>query len=252
MRPPSGYSSVELNSFFSAREWFNIVLSFTEILPPDKFLNHPIRSLIAESKPLQLDTAKKVGFRIPETIFTNNPAVMREFAMNVGQCIAKPVDTSITANPDNPEDTLILFTRDISASSIKDSESYQSTSPMILQERIDKKYELRAVVYGDAVRFIKIDSQRDERTRLDFRRKLSDSSMYSISQDEFSLGNKCIAYCRAMGLDSGVFDLAIPLTGDPVFFECNPNGQWGGMNTSAGGDIHQMAAQYVADRVCRA
>jgi hypothetical protein len=143
----------------------------------------------------------------------------------------------------------VLFTREIGADSIGDSPGHEATSPVILQERIDKAFELRAVAYGEEVRFIKIDSQRDERTRLDFRRRLSDASLYSMMEDDWALAERCIAYCRALGLDSGVFDFAVSPDNQPIFFECNPNGQWGGMNEAAGGDIDRVAARYIRQRV---
>ncbi|MEV6984182.1 MvdC/MvdD family ATP grasp protein [Sphaerisporangium sp. NPDC051017] len=47
---------------------------------PCRYVNHPWKILAAEHKPLQLTTARQVGFRLPPTLITNRPSDARAFA----------------------------------------------------------------------------------------------------------------------------------------------------------------------------
>ena len=40
------------------------------------------------------------------------------------------------------------------------------------------------------------------------------------------IAGKCIRYLKLMRLKFGAFDFVVTPTGEYVFLECNPNGQW--------------------------
>jgi glutathione synthase/RimK-type ligase-like ATP-grasp enzyme len=248
-RPPSYSSKPLIEAFFRGSEWMNLALGMVAAAEPGRFFNHPVSSLIAESKPLQLETARSVGMTVPDTLFSNDADEIRAFAA-ARRCILKPVDTSLLAHPDRPSDTLLMFTRELTEAELAADDLISAAdSPMIVQALVEKRHELRVVVYGDHVRTIRIDSQAHQDSRLDFRRRLMDPNMYARDGGDSALNEKCVAYCRELRLDSGVFDFAVDLQGEPVFLECNPNGQWGNMSASASADIDAVAIRYFAERL---
>ena len=51
------------------------------------------------------------------------------------------------------------------------------------------------------------------------------------------------AYMEAFGLNFGCFDFAVTKSGEPVFFECNPNGQWQWVENLTGLPIGKAIAE---------
>lgn len=248
-RPPSSPSKPLIEAFFKRSEWLNLALGLASVLEARRFFNHPLASLVAESKPLQLATARHAGMVVPDTLFSNVRSDIRLFAKG-RRCIVKPVDTSLLAHPDRPDDTLLMFTRELSAQEANEENLIEaSDSPMIVQTLVEKTHELRVVVYGAHVRTIHIDSQAHPNSSLDFRRRLMDPKMYSVVEEDPVLNGQCLAYCQELGLDGGVFDFAVGVDGCTYFLECNPNGQWGSMNASAGAGVDAAALQYFKERL---
>ncbi len=248
-RPPSHPTKSQIEDFFQRSEWMNLALGLTAVVEPGRFFNHPIAGLIAESKPLQLETARSVGMAVPETLFSNELSMIREFAAS-RRVIVKPVDTSLLAHPDRPDDTLLMFTRELTVDdTAADDLVATSDSPMIVQTLIEKKHELRVIVFGTDVQTIHIDSQAHPHSRIDFRRRLMDMKMYSVGVSDPILDEQCVAYCRKLGLDSGVFDFAVGTDGVTYFLECNPNGQWESMNAAAGAGVDAAAFAYFRERL---
>jgi len=70
--------------------------------------------------------------------------------------------------------------------------------------------------------------------------------MYSYETISDDLTSRLADYLRRFGLHSGVFDLAIRRDGLPVFFECNPNGQWYDTDKALGGRIMDLTAQHIS------
>jgi hypothetical protein len=52
---------------------------------------------------------------------------------------------------------------------------------------------------------------------------------------------------KAFGLNFGCFDIGITKSGEPVFFECNPNGQWQWVENLTGLPIGKAIADELAD-----
>ena len=55
-----------------------------------------------------------------------------------------------------------------------------------------------------------------------------------------------VAFLERLGLDTGVFDFAVDPHGATVFFECNPDGQWGALERNNGDPIASLFAAKIA------
>lgn len=176
------------------------------------------------SKALQLIAARKLGFRIPDTLMGNDPEKVRDFfAQKNGQVVFKAFLPARLLNDDGSK--TVLRTSAISEEHIANDYAIQAC-PGIYQELIEKQYELRVTVMGQSVLAAKIDSQAGGRTvdwRYEGGRGLTNCSSYTLPA---GLAEMCLSLCRALKLSFGCIDLIVPETGAPVFLEVNNVGQF--------------------------
>ncbi|OKH31985.1 hypothetical protein NIES2101_41085 [Calothrix sp. HK-06] len=63
------------------------------------------------------------------------------------------------------------------------------------------------------------------------------------------IADKFIAYMKAFGINFGCFDIAYSKSGEYVFFECNPNGQWLWIEELTGAPISKAVADMLINHV---
>ena len=253
---PTSYKSdpETITANFMAAELWNLAQGLEAAFPREQFVNPPAATLLACSKPIQLRKAAEVGLNVPETIVTASTRRARDFieaaAARSRRCIIKPIDTTVAQNPEDPADTLLLFTKEIRANEL--DEAYDGTfgAPVIIQTMVEKQHELRAVVFAGQAIAIRIDSQRHPDARHDWRWRQADRTILSYTDKLDEITPSLQAYLDSVGLDSGVFDIAVDRSGTPVFLECNPGGQWGGMDAALGGRIASAYSDFLLERVC--
>ncbi|HYE28407.1 MAG TPA: hypothetical protein VEA61_09270 [Allosphingosinicella sp.] len=248
-RPPHAMMPAVLQRFFEREEWSNAIYGLCHSAGEARFYNPPMRVRIATSKPAQLRQANALELRTPRTLITNCRTAAAEFVAALGvPAILKPMDCSAAPNPRKPNDTLLLFTREINANQVAAMSDVDfAGSPIIFQERVEKRHELRVVVCGKKGVSIVVDSQKHASSAVDWRRRQGDTSMYSYGELDPGLLLKLSRYLEAFQLQSGVFDLAVTPDGETVFFECNPNGQWQWLDEPLGGRVMDLASQSIAD-----
>ena len=110
----------------------------------------------------------------------------------------------------------------------------------IFQEYIEKAYELRVTCAGDQVFCCRIDSQASAESSEDFRFNARNLKHELIECPE--LETKLKAYLKEFDINFGCFDIAVTPSGEFVFFECNPNGQWLWIEELTGAPIGKAVA----------
>lgn len=177
------------------------------------------RDRIAEARPkiAQLQRARSIGFRIPDTLVTNSVDEISRFAALHCHVVAKPVQAQVVGSN---KDALVIGTRTLAP------EYYESAirfAPGYLQEKLAIRSEIRVVVFGQELHAFRLRAQEkvDDLKQL----KLSniDHELYEL--DEI-VSRKIHSLMLFYGLEFGAIDLAIIDDGEPVFLELNPNGQW--------------------------
>jgi glutathione synthase/RimK-type ligase-like ATP-grasp enzyme len=185
------------------------------------WVNSRETQLKMRSKAVQLRLARETGFGIPRTIISNDIGAIREFLSRPGDYIVKsPAPMSWT------EDEAVIFlpTTRIGLADIIDEVSVRSC-PMIYQERIEKSYELRVVVCGERILWVKLHSQEGGRYRDDWRHGVVTEMKVEPVAAPNGLEAKVAQFCRRAGLLHASFDLAVTPDGSAVFFEVNEQGQ---------------------------
>jgi glutathione synthase/RimK-type ligase-like ATP-grasp enzyme len=207
-------------------EFTEILQGLYALLARVTWINNPLTSRLAHRKLLQLRVAHKVGFVTPRSVVTNEVDVALAFAESVGWDVAIKSLGAIAVT-EQRDDTLLqygVFTRRVSKEELLNQKDKIVYMPSIFQEYVEKAYELRVTCVGNQVFCCRIDSQASADSREDFRFNARRLKHEIIECPE--LEPKLKAYMDEFGLNFGCFDIAVKPSGEFVFFECNPNGQW--------------------------
>jgi glutathione synthase/RimK-type ligase-like ATP-grasp enzyme len=182
-----------------------------------RWMNHPADTYKAETKPYQLLVAARCGFAVPETIVGNDVVEVRK---RIPSNIAlKSIDTVYLREAD---DALFAYTSIISADELLDDSVHQA--PLIAQEFLSPKTDLRVTVVGTSVFSYKILVNGDPAPgdwRLHKREELT-YEQYSLPDP---VRDRCVALCAGLKLPFGAIDL-IDSNGKFFFVEINPTGEW--------------------------
>jgi glutathione synthase/RimK-type ligase-like ATP-grasp enzyme len=196
------------------------------------FLSKPSSIEKARRKLLQLELAKHYGVRIPRTVITNNPQEVLAFN---DSCPSGIVFKAINHEClDYGETSYNIPTTLMTAEHLKRIDLIKK-APGIFQELIPKECELRVTVVGKRIFPVKIDSQKNPLTIVDWRNPLCiDKLSYTMT----TLDRKTETFCHEMllmlDLQFGAFDFIVDTKGDIYFLEVNPNGQWYWLENMAG------------------
>ncbi|HEY6942126.1 ATP-grasp domain-containing protein [Dokdonella sp.] len=192
------------------------------------WMNHPTASRGAIWKGEQLRRATRFGFRTPATIITNRPQAAIRFKSTAhGSVVYKPMsasDLGASAVAADARTTGVLPTTVIGAGE-EVLLSAVSEVPCLFQAYVDKQYEVRATVIGDRVFAVRLDSQSDERTRIDSR-DMSAPIRYEPADLPVEVESACLAFVASYGLAFGAMDFVVTPGGEYVFLENNPAGQF--------------------------
>lgn len=182
---------------------------------------------MAESKMLQYAIAHKVGLKTPSTCFSNRKEDIVKFASKYEDVALKPIGDDNITYQDGSE--RVFFTQKVHSSLLSDIEveAFSQTANFI-QEYLPKDFELRVTVVYDRVFSCRIDSQLqdDNSGKIDWRQGYDKGLRHSIHNLPNNIAKKCIAFLEEMRLNYGAFDFIVTPSGDYIFLECNPNGQW--------------------------
>ena len=183
-----------------------------------RWMNHPVATYKAEHKAVQLSTARALGFYIPRTVITNSAAGVRRAANDSRTVAVKGLDTVLVG-----EEGLETF----GYTSLVDTElaehSHLSSAPLIAQEALEDKLDLRVTVVGDRV-FCASVTHGGSAIQGDWRLK-KDAAEFQPYDLPSSVAERCLQLTRTLGLVFGAIDLAFQ-HGKYFFLEINPTGEW--------------------------
>lgn len=186
----------------SKKHWFNNVFA--------------IRN--AENKIYQLLLAKEVGLTIPSTLISNHHDSVERF-VRYGKHIIKPVHNARIMDEKHPQ---IVYTSEITQAIKKEEAEFNIN---YLQNKIEKRCDVRATFVGEKCFAVTIDSQQLEDSCIDWRRgeHILQHTPIELPQDILA---KCLRLMKRLNLDYGAIDFVLDKQGNFVFLEINPNGQW--------------------------
>lgn len=169
----------------------------------------------------QLQLAKRLGFRVPKTLITNSPTEAIQFMDTLsGRACYKPLGEH------GFEVGAELFTRIVTRDDVVSKQSSLRQAPIILQEFIEKRYDIRVIVFEEHVFAFEIHSQEHELSQHDFRGVSPELIPHKIHRLPCQLEQKIRAFVQTQGLIYSAMDLVYTDTQEYFFLENNANGQW--------------------------
>lgn len=184
-------------------------------LPGCLYVNHPHSVADAEFKPAQLTAAAEVGFTIPPTLITNSLDEVRKFATQCTPIVYKPLRTA----PYQRDGRLLtIWVEEVDPAELDEE---ISGTAHLFQARVPARAFLRVTAIGDRVFCVRIEGGEQLDWRYDY-----DALTYTAVEPPPGLADLVAVDLRRFGLVFGCFDFALRPDGEPVFLECNPNGQW--------------------------
>ncbi|MDR0503616.1 MAG: hypothetical protein LBH16_09900 [Treponema sp.] len=183
------------------------------------FLNNKYAMIKAENKLIQLKNAKNVGFYIPKTIITNDKSRLNQYLKQNKKYCIKPLYLGYFELKKN---TYIPYTAIIEKCDYDKIINY----PVFIQEYIEKQYELRITCIGDNIFPVKILSQSNDNTKIDWRVDNCSSVEYTKTEINNELKSKCNRLLHCFNLNFACIDLIVDKNNKIYFLDLNPNGQW--------------------------
>jgi hypothetical protein len=140
---------------FVLDEWSEALEGFFAHIPAHRWINLPAYNALASRKLEQLTRAQSLGFRIPETLVTQDASILRQFfARQRGEIIAKPLGTAYIERPDDSHDSLV-YTNRIKAEDLDDLADLKHC-PTLFQQAIQKSADVRISVIDSAIHAVEL------------------------------------------------------------------------------------------------
>ena len=197
---------------------------FLDALHDARWVNDLQLQRAAENKQRQLRLAARAGLRVPRSLVTNDPAAARQFfAETDGQTVAKllrPVAVSMDAAEP------FVYTNRVREEDLNGAEALRH-SPMVFQELIPKACELRVAFVAGETFAGALDVSGTSRGHTDWRRVAPDECRWQKAQLPSEVVSNLRALMSELGLVFGAVDLICTPSGEYVFLEVNPGGEWG-------------------------
>ena len=206
------------------------------------WVNAPHDIARARHKLPQLALARSLGLTVPRTLATNDPAEARVFAAG-NRLLCKALRE---VGFGDEHEWHSLFARPVPPEALEANLAAIANCPTLFQHYTEKSHELRVTFIGDAVFCCRIDSQSVPGAEADWRR----ADPFAVPHRMVPLDPAIEAALRAMlahyTLRYGAFDLIVTPTGEHVFLELNPNGQFLWMELITGAPMARAMADLLA------
>lgn len=196
----------------------------------------------ADGKQRQLETAQRLGLRVPRTLVTNDPQRALDFYEAChGRLVSKALRSGGAVRGGEKQ---LVYTHVVRRRDLHQLASV-GRAPVVFQELLPKRLELRVSVVGERAFSAAVDSQASPFGREDVRRAdevLPCRAHAAPAEVEAA----CVRLVQALGLTFGAIDLVVTPEGEHVFLEVNPSGQWAWVEDRAGLPITAALADLLA------
>lgn len=227
---------------FKNREWEFVLRSLPKYMEKTVQWVNPIeRQVFLNYKPNQLAIALEAGLLIPRTLFSNDSgSILDEF-----QAEEKIVYKTISPFVDPPDG--VIMTNFVPRETIAQTAANIAVCPGTFQKPIEKSYELRVYVVGGEIFAFRVDSQRSQAGRLDWRRA-QDEDIFQLTRLDEEVARRIMRFHSLAGIVYGAYDLIVSVDGQTYFLECNPGGQWLWLEHALGVSIANRLGALLARR----
>jgi len=207
------------------RESMTTLLGFLDLLGGAFWMDPPDAMAMAENKTRQLRIAQSVGLTIPPTLVGADPQAARDFFhLYKGRVVAK-LQTSLghSMHGGGGLPTRLLRPEDLAAL------DGLASCPMVFQQYVEKRYELR-VAWVDGQAFV--GALDGAKCGVDWRYETT--AAWQRFELPESIRVKVAALMQRLSLRQGALDFIVTPSGEHIFLEVNPHGEWGMLERDLG------------------
>lgn len=177
-----------------------------------------------DSKEEQLKVAARQGLLIPPTCISNSPEQVKNFIRQLpGPAIAK-MQSAFAIYREGKEH--VVFTNEVGEDDLQGLDTL-GYCPMVFQQKIAKKLELRVTIVGQEIFAFSIDSQKEPNAQTDWRKEgvtlLNDWQPVTLPA---GLQKQLLGVMKVYGLNYGAIDLILSPDDAYYFLELNPAGEY--------------------------
>ena len=232
----------------AADEWAEAWEGFLAQIHFRRWINHPSRNFISSHKLDQLIKASSYGFRVPESLVTNNQQKALDFFHTQRSgVIIKPLASGFIERADPKEDS-IIYTVELNDDSLPVLDHLFSC-PVLFQEKIIKHLDVRVTVLDKKMAAIGLKGvDRNGIQRLDIRRNNMTDVEYIPIVVPVRIQEAIYRIMKHYELRFAAIDFAINDQGEWIFFEINPNGQWAWLDLEGGFCIADIFVNSLKDQ----
>lgn len=207
------------------------------------WINHPVNTYKAENKLFQLKVAKEIGFKIPFTLVSNNVDLLGLDDKN--KYAIKTLDAGLFKIGDKEA---FIYTNIVKGSELTNNSNLRLL-PVVIQEYLYPKLDVRVTVVGNKVWAVKILKQ-GKSIDGDWRRTKKEKLEFISVDLPHDINLFCITLVKKLGLNFGAIDLAYS-DSEYFFLEINPTGEWAWLVNSAGLNIYKSIAKLLYSGVIK-
>lgn len=210
------HKKYNINEQLYRSQWSSFIRNLI-IFDKAKWINHPVNTYRAENKLYQLQCAQNVGLPTPKTFVGN---ILPEGITPANKYIVKSLDTALFYDESQEYFTYssVVGGNELAESNIKDA-------PIILQEFLEDKRDIRVTVIGNKLFPVGI-TKSGENIYGDWRKNAKEFLQYKPELLPDDISNSIMKLMNELGLLFGGVDLAFS-NGKYYFIEVNPTGEWG-------------------------
>ncbi|MEH2078322.1 MAG: MvdC family ATP-grasp ribosomal peptide maturase [Nostoc sp.] len=198
---------------------------FWDSLKDARWVDDLERINTAHNKLRQLRVASEVGFAIPQTLVTNKAESAREFFHQVNGKMVSKLLTSLSRSME-ANSSFFLYTSSVKEEDLQDAESLRYC-PMVFQEEIPKQSELRVVYVNGHVFVGALEASVYAAAKVDWRKPGVNVGAWQHHQLPDEVVSRLQSFMGRFGLLFGALDFILTPSGEYVFLEVNPIGEWG-------------------------
>ncbi|WP_428268204.1 MvdC/MvdD family ATP grasp protein [Haliangium sp.] len=216
----------------------------------------PSHSARVPAKPGQLVLARAAGLDTPQTLLSNDPEAVRAFAETVpGRLVCKMITSLVTvgaasASASGPDPGAPIPTTLVSEHDLAHLDGLRH-SPMLFQEHLVKKRELRITAVGHQLFVASLDSSTSERGHVDWRLDPALTHAWQPCELPASVTQAVHALLDRLGLEFAAIDIVHTPDDRYVFLEINPVAYFGYIEQATGLAIAGALADLLLGRAQR-
>lgn len=203
-------------------EWNRTLLGVQNSLKELPWLNPIRKAYKGENKYYQMELAQKIGFNFPETLISNRKSELLEFMDSHKKCLFKLMTQEMYEVDDGFKG---LYTNVITSADLQKF-GEREENPLVLQEYIEKQYEVRYTVVGKEHFVCKIESQKSSKANEDWRRYDISHTPHSAIEPPAEIKEKVNKLMEILGLVYGALDFIVTPDNKWIFLEINCMGQF--------------------------